>query len=99
MTLLIIKGLSNKLEHYVVRGVANRRFETYLCNRKKYVSVNGFKSNPYTLTCRVSQGSVEFHFVDDTNLFHINKSLKMLHKFINWQTGLLRTKLHEIFQN
>ena len=63
------------------------------------VSVIGFKSNLRTLTCRVLQGSVEFHFAHDTNILHINKSPKMLNKLIKiWQTGLLSKKLHKIFQ-
>ena len=83
----------------VMGGVANKWFKTYLCNRKQYVSVIGFKSNLRTLTCRVLQGSVEFRFAHDANILHINKSPKMLNKLIKiWQTGLLSKKLHKIFQ-
>ena len=52
------KILLIKLEHYSIRGIANKWFETYLCNRKQYVSINGFKSNTSTATCGVLQGSV-----------------------------------------
>ena len=79
--------------------VANKWFKTYLCNRKQYVSVIGFKFNLRTLTCRVLQGSVEFRFAHDANILHINKSPKMLNKLIKiWQTGLLSKELHKIFQ-
>ena len=52
------KILLSKLEHYGIQGIANKWFETYLCNRKQYVSINGFKSNTSTLTWGVPQGSV-----------------------------------------
>ena len=49
----------SKLDHYRIRGVANKWFETYFFNRKQYVSfINGFKSNTSTLTCGVPQDSV-----------------------------------------
>ena len=50
--------LLSELEHYGIRGIGNKWFETDLCNGKHYVSINGFKSNTSTLTCGVSQGSV-----------------------------------------
>ena len=36
----------------------NKWLETYLCNRKQYVSINGFKSNTSTLICGVPMVSV-----------------------------------------
>ena len=45
--------LFNKHEHYGIRGVPNKLFESYLCNRIQYVSINGFKFNTSTLTCGV----------------------------------------------
>ena len=50
--------LLSKLDYYGIRSIANKWFETYLCNRKQYLSINGFKSNTSTLTCGVPQGSV-----------------------------------------
>ena len=52
------KILLSKLEHYSIQGIANKWFETYLCNKKQHVSINGFKSNTSTLACGFPQGSV-----------------------------------------
>ena len=35
----------DKLAHYGVRGIGNNSFETYLTNRKQYVTVSGQKSD------------------------------------------------------
>ena len=47
-----------KLEHYGIRGTASDWFESYLMDRKQYVSVNGSTSNYLSVTCGVPQGSV-----------------------------------------
>ena len=41
--------LLSKLDHYGIRGISNKWFETCLCNRMQYVSNDGFKSNTSTL--------------------------------------------------
>ena len=33
-----------KLNHYGIRGVSNDWFKSYLSNRNKYVSINGYQS-------------------------------------------------------
>ena len=50
--------LLNKLSYYGVRGVALKWFESYLSNRKKFVSVNGVSLDLLNVTCGVPQGSV-----------------------------------------
>jgi hypothetical protein len=50
--------LISKLEHYGVRGVACHWFQSYLSNRKQFVSINGYKSNNKHIVCGVPQGSV-----------------------------------------
>ena len=50
--------LLSKLDQQGIQGIANKWFETYLCNRKQYVSINGFKSNTSTLTCDAPQHTV-----------------------------------------
>ena len=47
--------LLSKLCHYRIRGLTNKWFESYLANRKQFVSVNGFAS---ITTCDVPQRSV-----------------------------------------
>ena len=50
--------LLRKLYHYGIRGVPLQWFESYLSNRKQYVSVNGHTSDELLITYGVSQGSV-----------------------------------------
>ena len=50
--------LLRKLDHYGVRGTANKWFESYLTNRKQFVTINGFNSKETTIKHGVPQGSV-----------------------------------------
>ena len=50
--------LLSKLKHYGVHGLANDWFKSYLSNRKKYVSINGYHSNLADVKFGVPQGSV-----------------------------------------
>ena len=47
-----------KLEYYGIRGTALNWFESYLSDRKQYVSVNGANSSYLSVSCGVPQGSV-----------------------------------------
>ena len=47
-----------KLNHYGIRGVLNTWFKSYLSNRHRYVSINGYESGPAAINCGVTQGSV-----------------------------------------
>ena len=49
--------LLSKLCHYRLCGLANKWFESYLANRKQFVSINGFESSTSYMTCSVPQGS------------------------------------------
>ena len=50
--------LLKRLDHYGVRGVPLQWFDSYLSDRKQYVSVNGSTSDELTITHGVPQGSV-----------------------------------------
>ena len=50
--------LLKKLEHYGIRGTALSWFQSYLSNRKQFVSVNGHSSSLTNISCGVPQGSV-----------------------------------------
>ena len=32
--------LRSKLDHYVIQGIADKWFETYLCNKRVYICAN-----------------------------------------------------------
>ena len=50
--------LLKKMEHYGIRGIANKWFESYLTNRQQFVSVNGYDSKNLLMKFGVPQGSV-----------------------------------------
>ena len=50
--------LLKKLEHYGIRGTALSWFQSYLSNRKQFVSINGHSSSLTNISCSVPQGSV-----------------------------------------
>ena len=51
-------NIFKKLDHYGVRGISNKWFESYLTGRKQFLSINGINSNISTITSGVLQGSV-----------------------------------------
>ena len=50
--------LLKKMSHYGIRGNALKWFESYLSNRKQYVTYNGISSVTKTVKCGVPQGSI-----------------------------------------
>ena len=52
------KILLSKLEHYGIRGLPLDWFESYLTDRKQFVSLNGESSELKDISCGVPQGSV-----------------------------------------
>ena len=51
------KVLCEKLNFYGLRGNVNNLLQSYLSNRKQYVSLNGYNSEIRDITCGVPQGS------------------------------------------
>ena len=45
------------MNFYGLRGNINKLIQSYLSNRKQFVSINGFNSNVRDITCGVPQGS------------------------------------------
>ena len=52
------KILLNKLEHYGIRGPALLWFESYLSDRKQFVTYDNASSNCSLISCGVTQGSI-----------------------------------------
>ena len=50
--------LLGKLKHYGIRGVAYTWFESYLIERKEYLSINGHKPKHLSISLGIPQGSV-----------------------------------------
>ena len=51
------KILCEKLNYYGLRGNVNKLIQSYLANRRQYVSINGFNSEIKNIYCGVPQGS------------------------------------------
>ena len=49
--------LCKKLESYGLRGNVNMLMNSYLKDRKQFVSINGFDSETKSISCGVPQGS------------------------------------------
>ena len=50
--------LLKKLDHYGMKDIALQWFDSYLANRQRYVSINGYTSDKLVITHGVPQGSV-----------------------------------------
>ena len=47
-----------KLSHYGIKDIANCWFNSYLSNRRQFVTINGFDSEIQSFQCGVPQGLV-----------------------------------------
>ena len=64
--------LLTKLEHYGIRGLCLKWFESYLHGRTQIVKFGAHRSNKMFLTTRVPQGSILVHYF----FFYISMTLK-----------------------
>ena len=73
--------LIKKLDHYGIRGVANKWSCSYLMNRSQYVCINDTSSECMNITCGVPQGSMLgpalfiFYINDVCNVSMLMKSI------------------------
>ena len=93
--------LCDKLNYYGLRGNVNKLIQSYLTNRKQFVSINGQDSEIRDINYGVPQGSslgpLLFliyinDFADDTYILFGNKKLKAIETVMN--TELKRVSLH-----
>ena len=82
--------LLSKLFHYGICGLTNKWFESYLANRKQFVSINGFASSTSSIASGVPQRSVlgPLLFLLYINDLHVAIKHSKVHHFAD-DTNLL----------
>ena len=82
-----------KLEHCGIRGAAYSSFQSYLKDRKQYVSINGYNSKHLSISLGVLQDSVLGPLLFLTYVNDLNTAIKhcKVHHFAH-DTNLLHIK-------
>ena len=78
--------LLQKLEHHGISGIALQWFQSYLHNRKQFVSVNGHSSRLSNITCGVPQVSVLGPLLF---LIYINEHSGQIFSFVQRSGGVV----------
>ena len=78
--------IKKNLDHYGIRGVANKWICSYLRNRSQYVFINDTSSECMKVTCGVPQGSIlgPALFILYINDMCNNKIFIIAHHDIQW---------------
>ena len=86
--------LLRKLDHYGIRGTAKDWFNSYLTNRVKFVSINGFNSTEEVMKFGVPQGSVlgPLLFLIYINDLHISLKYSKTRLFADDTNLLIKSK-------
>ena len=104
--------LLKKLDYYGIRGIANDWFQSYLSNRKQFVTIGSASSEPQLMTCGVPQGSVlgpllfllyinDFNkasSVLDLHLFADDSNLFFSHKNLQTLESIVNNELSNIHE-
>ena len=86
------KKLIKKLDHCGIRGIANNLIESYLTNRKQFVSINNTNSNLASIEYGVPQGSILGPLLFLVFINDLPAALKTTPRFFADDTALLATE-------
>ena len=88
--------------HYGIRRIVLDWFTNYLCNRKRYVSINNVNSNMLPVACGVPQGSILgsllfILFIND--ITSISKLAELIMFADDTNLFFKHSNLHELYVN
>ena len=86
--------LIKKLDHYGIHNIANNLIESYLTNRKQFVSINNTNSNLASIEYGVPQGSILDPLLFLVFINDLPVALKTTSRFFADDTAFLATEKH-----
>ena len=78
-----------------IRGIVNKWFASYLCDRSQFADIDGKTSSSQSISCGVPQGCILgcnsniLSFADDTTLFVSNSDIGSLYEEANKEINFL----------